>query len=95
MMIRILLILISISISFAAGADNHDVSYFDEHFDFNGYVGYQFVWGSPRPNPIDSDPEVGFLVNYTINDEWLIFTQLRLETDHLQKRSQLIWSMSG
>jgi len=84
-MIRILLILLLlINISSAFG-HSHNLSYFDEHFDFEGYVGYQFVWGSPRPEPIDSTPEIGFLINYTANDNWTWFTQFRLETDHLEQ----------
>lgn len=86
-MIRLLLILVSISLlSISNGyADDHDRTYFDKHFDFDGYVGYQFVWGSPTPEPIKSSPEIGFLVNYTIDDVWTVFTQFRLETDHVEQ----------
>lgn len=86
-MIRLLLISVLINIFAApvALATEHDRSYINDHFDFGGYIGYQYVWGEPNPDPITSTPEIGFLSNYTINDNWSIFTQLRLEPDHIEQ----------
>lgn len=82
-MIRKLLLLLLISVFVvpvaAHGWDNRN------HFDISGYVGYQFVYGSPAPTPIESGVEVGLLINYDIADHWTAFTQFRLETDYLDQ----------
>lgn len=92
-MIQILLLLLLISVStipaladVPTGTSDHDHrSYFQQHFDVSGYLGYQFVYGSPDPAPIESAPEVGLLVNYNIADHWTAFTQFKLETDHMEQ----------
>jgi len=86
-MIRKLLLLLLISfVPFATHAHDHDTrSYIDKHFDVSGYVGYQFVYGSPEPEPVESSPEVGLLINYDISSEWMAFTQFRLDTEHMEQ----------
>lgn len=83
MMIRILLLLILINTT--AYADQHIRSYYEDHFDVAGYVGYQHVWGTLDTDPIHSSPEVGLIINYHIDDNWSIFTQFKLEDDYIEQ----------
>lgn len=87
MMIQKLLLLLSISMFVApCSADHHDTrNYFQKHFDVSGYLGYQHIYGSPDPAPLESSPEVGLLINYDIAQHWTAFTQFRLETDHVEQ----------
>lgn len=79
------LLLISLLVT-PAGATDHDTrSYIQKHIDISGYLGYQYVYGSPDPHPIKSNPEIGLLVNYDITDNWAAFTQFKLESDHLEQ----------
>lgn len=83
-MIPNLLLLLLISLVAApTSADQH--TYYQSHFDISGYVGYQYVYGSPDPAPIKSSPEIGLLIHYEIADDWTAFTQFRLEPDHMEQ----------
>jgi hypothetical protein len=57
-------------------------NYFNDHFDFAGYVGYRYIYSlddRATPTPVASGPELGLLFNWNINDNFTAFTQLRFD----------------